>query len=308
MFAETMQRRARLQRHDLCSCHDGYSFWQTGLGASHGTGTSPTATGYDASLGGYALGIERLITTNDGALRYGLAAAYTGGSVRSGASSAQLDSEQLGTYASIQKNAWLFSGALGYGFLDYDIDRGIPIAGSAPLVASGNNVDGGVIAMSFATSYNLARHFGPSAAGMRIAPIIRYDYINARRNGYRESGATLLDLTANRARFEGGLISYGLELGRQIRTANGVRLNFLYDIRYEHLLGDQNVVSVSTLTNVGGAPFFSPGALEQRDRLALGLGVGAELSKSVTTHLRYDTSLGKDFSAHRASTGVTVRF
>lgn len=304
VFVETLQRRARLQG----PCYGGeHGFWQEGVGASHRTSATGGVTGYRGGMGGYAAGVDRCVSGYDGTLRYGLAGAYTGGGLTSGASTAQIDGGQFGVYSSLNHTSGLLlSSALGYGFLDYDIERGIPVAGMSPLVASGNTL-GGVLAFSIAGSFDLATHFD-YPAGFRMAPIVRFDYLNARRSEYRESGAGMLDLTVGDTRYDSGLIGYGLEMGRTVWTSGGMRVNATYDIRYEQIVGRRNTFSQSTLAGLGGAPFVDQGVAEQRDRLAIGVGANVDVSKNVSIHGRYDTAMRTNVSCHRAAGGVTVRY
>lgn len=304
VFVETLQRRARLQG----PCYGGqHGFWQEGVGASHRTSSTGGVTGYRGGMGGYAAGVDRCVSASDGTLRYGIAGAYTGGGLTSGASTALIDGGQFGVYSSLNHTSGLLlSSALGYGFLDYDIDRGIPIAGMSPLVASGNTL-GGVLAFSLAGSYDLASHFD-YPAGFRMAPIIRFDYLNARRSEYRESGAGMLDLAVGDTRYDSGLLGYGLEMGRTVWTPGGMRVNATYDIRYEQIVGRRNTFSQSTLAGLGGVPFVDQGVAEQRDRLAIGAGANVDVSKNVSIHGRYDTALRNKVSSHRAAGGVTLRY
>lgn len=305
-FVETMQRRARIYG----PCHAGnQGFWQEGIGGGYQT-NALGATGYSGGYGGYVVGVDRCLAAADGSLRYGLAAAYTGGGLTSGVSRADLDAGNVGLYASLNHaSGLLLSTALGYSFLDYDIDRMIPVAGGGGPMGAYGGAGGGVLGFSLAGSFDLAPYCHlASATGMRFAPIVRFDWIDARRSGYSEGGMGVLDLDVSSADFESGLVSYGLEMGRRRVTAGGIPINALFDIRYEHLVGDRNATTTSVLSNVGGAPFADPGTLERQGRVAMGIGAEAQVRKNVSIHGRYDTALRGDSSSHRAAGGVTVRF
>lgn len=304
-FAETMQRRVRIHQH--CQT-DGRFMWHQGIGGSHQVDDSFEATGYSGGYGGYAGGVERCIAADDGSIRYGIAGAYTGGGLTSGDSTADLQAGQIGTYASINMDGGLsFSTALGYGFLDYDIERGIPIAGGPAVIASGDST-GGVLAFSAAGSFNIAPLLGSRARGFRIAPIVRFDWLDTHRSAFSESGAALLDLDVSAANFDSGLVSYGLELGRRRLSGNGIPINALFDIRYEQLVGDRIATSTSVLQNVTGTPFTDPGALERDGRIAIGVAADIQLWQNASLHGRYDTAFDNNTASHRASGGLTLRF
>jgi len=267
---------------------------------------SSTASGYDGGFGGFAAGVDEVFQESGVMLRAGVAGGYLGGSINSGMSTADLDGGFMGVYGSLCGGPWLVSGSASYGFMGYDIDRGIGMGAGAMLHPRGDS-DGGTVNLAMLASYNLAQGMSLDGRALRFAPLVSLDYLNGYRNSYSESGSMLLDLDVGSASFNAGLVGLGLELGTQYVSVRGVGVQTLADVRWQHVFGDDHADAASRLMSVANPGFVDSGASEARDRIGVGVGMSAQFNDQVTLDGRYDASVAQRSSTHGASAGITFR-
>ena len=330
LFAETLQRRAMLgaltgQPEGPLNDSNGltgesavstfgtaapvYSAWAGVFGAHVDVDTSSIATGYDADVAGFAMGGEGYFETEGGSyVRTGAAFGFSQNDVGSGLSSSTAEMWHAGLYASIEHGFLLASAAAAYSHGDYDFTRGIPVAGAAPLVATGNS-DGDTFAVSLAASYDIAQQLGLNTSnGLRVAPIIRFDHVSADFNGFTEKGAGILNQTVDGAGWDRSWAGAGIQVSAAFETDGGAVVKPELELRFDHAFGDDNAHVASRIPGVAGAAFNSAGAIEGDDALALGAGVKIEFNQTTSAHIRYDGAFSGDSNSHRASGGITITF
>ncbi|MBO6815717.1 MAG: autotransporter domain-containing protein [Rhizobiaceae bacterium] len=284
----------------------GIFFWMAGFGSFRDVEGTAAATGYDAYIGGVAFGIENVSFNSDALVTFGLAGGYSYAGVDNGASSADIDSWHIGAYGEAEFDDWRLAGTLSYSFQDYDLDRVVPVPPA--FVTANGEADGHVFAGSLEVSRNLVDEAGLDGHLTYFAPFARIEHVIAERNGFTETGAGVLNLTVGNDDFDRSFSTLGLQMAAEHTAANGIAVRSSLEIGWEHAFNDTRAVSNSIIAGVAGAAFTSPGAAEDRDRLALGLGIEMQLTEGLSAVINYDGTYGSGFSDHRGSGSLTFRF
>ncbi|MEM8649816.1 MAG: autotransporter outer membrane beta-barrel domain-containing protein [Pseudomonadota bacterium] len=284
---------------------EGMYAWITGYGAQRDVDGSAAVTGYDATLGGVAFGIDTVFAHNDATITLGISGGYSNTNVDSGPSSADVETWHIGGYGSVAHDGWLFSGAVSYGFQDYDFARVIPV-GMASVTANGE-ADGNVFSASLAASHDIAQMLGLDD-NTRFAPLVRFDHVSADRDGFTETGAGILNLTVADDDFTRNFISLGFEASTVVELGNGSVARPNLEVRWEHAFSDNNAVGNAAIANVAGATFTTPGAFEDSNRAVIGAGVEIDISEKLTANFNYNGTFSSGFTDHRGSAGIRLKF
>lgn len=279
--------------------------WITVFGARDDVDATSTASGYEADSWGLAAGIETRYDTASGTMTLGFGLGASETSLTSGDSSADVSALQLGIYASHTSGPLTLSGALSFGKLDYDFARAIPGAGAT----ARGETEGTGYAASLRASYDIASGRALSAnPTFFLAPYAEVRHVQADMDGFTETGAGVLNLAVESDSFTQTTFGLGVDLGATHAMAGGGTLRSIASIGWEHLTGDLNTTTTSTLATVGGAPFDSPGAELGRDRLRLRLGLSADMGNGVTGAFGYDGSFSNAGNDHALRAGIKLVF
>ncbi|MEM9279807.1 MAG: autotransporter outer membrane beta-barrel domain-containing protein, partial [Pseudomonadota bacterium] len=287
------------------SLPEGTYAWITGYGAERDVDGSAAITGYDASLGGLAFGLDSVFTHDNALVTLGLTGGYSNTDVDSGPSSSDIETWHVGAYGSLEQDGWLFSGAIAYGFQDYDFSRSIPVG--MALVTANGDADGSAFSASLAASHDIAPMLGLGDQ-TTFSPLVRFDHVSADRDGFTETGAGILNLTVADDDFTQSFIGLGFETSTQIEFGNGSLARPNLEVRWEHAFGDDNAVGNSAIAGVAGATFSSAGAIEDNNRAVVGAGIEIDMSETLTANINYNGTFSSGFSDHRASAGIRMKF
>ncbi len=280
-------------------------------------GADASVTGWEATIGGLAFGIEKRLDKGWQGMSWppvlvGLAGGYTKTDVTSGASGAEVESFHVGLYAAARHGALTLSGAVAAAHQSYDISRVIDLGGGAALVASGDP-NGFSITSSFESSYDFNAAFGlfdgirtiPGDLG--FGPVLSVDVLHGKLDGFAETNAGLLNLTVDDT--SGTQVITGLGFAVDWKRSFGDRQVSLEGrVAWEHVFGDQSLVTQSAIAAVAGANFSTASAAVGRNRLTLGVGGAFAISDRLAAHARYDGRFSTRSTDHRGSAGLTFRF
>ncbi len=287
---------------------EGFSIWTSGISAFRDVDNSGAITGFDATTGGFLIGVDRTFVSATATYQFGVSSGYSVTDVDSGPSSADVDTFHIGAYARIEAGALLASAAFAYGSQDYEFDRVIQLGGGATAVASGD-ADGDVFSFSAAASYDIAPMLGIDRGGkFRFAPLVRFDHADVSRDAFTETGAGILNLTTAEDNFNRTWGSIGLEMSGTVETSAGMVVNPFLEFRYERALNDPVNSTSSAIAGVAGANFTALSASPDRNSFAVGTGISAKLTDMIEANVRYDGTFSGNFETHRASGGITIRF
>ncbi|MEM9332716.1 MAG: autotransporter outer membrane beta-barrel domain-containing protein [Pseudomonadota bacterium] len=276
--------------------------WGAAIASYTDVGADKATPGWDATEYGFALGLEKRLTTNTGAeFTTGISAGYIHTDVGVSASNADIDSWYLGIYGATELDQFLLSGAAAYAYHNFNFDRSFGIGAGA--VTATADAGGHGFSGSFEAFYNVLdenpdqHYFGPIAT-------LGAAYGN--RGAFTETGAGLLNLEVSEDEADYAKSGIGIAVGK---TAKSDDKTFKFDARvqWEHIFGNTDVTTVSNVP-LATATFSTASASIDRDRLGIGLGIGIDFSETKSAHIRYNGSFGSSTTSNDLSAGLTFKF
>ncbi|MDF1778050.1 MAG: autotransporter domain-containing protein [Rhizobiaceae bacterium] len=158
------------------------------------------------------------------------------------------------------QTGWGFSGAVGYSYHRYDSRRALPLNLVAAADYDGYTINGGMKARFGMKSPDVASPFV-------WAPIVAVDFSHSRNNGFGETGAGPLNITASAYETNQYGTAIGVEFSRQALLGS-TPVTTLFSIRWHHEFGDTKQSNTYLLQ---GSPtaFLVSSPEEARDRLQL---------------------------------------
>lgn len=295
----------------------GKGVWGAVMAEHTRIGSSASVTGWDATIGGVAFGVEKRLDAGWSGISWppvlvGLAGGYTKTNVTSGASGADVESFHAGIYAAARHGALTVSGAVAAAHQSYDISRMIDLGGGAALTASGDP-NGYSVTSSFESTYDFNAAFGlfdgvrTITGELGFGPVVSVDVLHGKQDGFTETNAGLLNLTVDDT--SGTQVITGLGFAVDwTRSLGDRRFSLEGRVAWEHVFGDQSLVTQSAIAAVAGATFSTASAAIGRNRLTLGAGGALALSDRLAAHARYDGRFSTRSTDHRGSAGLTFRF
>ncbi|WP_299375296.1 autotransporter outer membrane beta-barrel domain-containing protein [uncultured Tateyamaria sp.] len=284
------------------------ALWLSPFASRADVDATAVATGYSADTNGLALGYE--VTTPDGAgfVRKGIALGFSTTDVASGASSADIDTTQIGAYYHLERGPLRLTTAATFGSQSHDITRTIPIAGMAPAIAR-SSADGFAFEIGADLSYNLAQHYGwANADTLRVAPVVSLQHSVVKRDGYTETGAGILNLTVAPERYARTVLGVGMEYEQLFRGQNGMVIKPSLSVKYEHAFGAEAATVSSALAGVAGASFADRGAIVGDNTIAVGAGVEFQIKDNFSVDVRYSGRFSNSADTHTASISAVWKF
>jgi outer membrane autotransporter protein len=215
------------------------TFWTQGLGGfGHvdGDGNAPSANG---TFAGVITGVD---TAFGHATRAGFAAGYIRSDLRSGASSASVDSAQIAAYAGHDVGPLHARGGVSYAFDVINSDRMVAFPGLLDLDRARFNG-------------NVAQLFGEIGYGLmlgRVAlePVAGLADVRAQRGTFVESGGTAA-LNGAAVTENIGYSSLGLRAATSVSLADGTALTPHASALWQHAFGDINPATAVTFQTTG---------------------------------------------------------
>jgi len=280
--------------------------WGSALGGVSDVDDDGATQGYDARTGGLVAGVDVITGVQDVTLRAGLAGGYSRTDVDSGFTEADIDTWHIGVHASAAQGPVQVTGALSYGFQREDLERLLLLGDGGTATATGD-ANGDVFNVSLGASYDLAPQLG-IGEGVRIAPIVTFDYIHASRDGYTESGAGILNQQVGDVSIDRGFAGFGIQFASKVDTADGVSITPSLTLMYENAFGDDEASVGSSIPAAAGAIFNTQGGELGQNFIRAGLGLGIQFSENISAHIGYDGSFSSEERSHRGSIGATMNF
>ncbi len=226
-----------------------------------------------------------------------------------GVSSADIDSWNIGAYASHQNGAFRLSSGIGYGFQDYELTRVLPIVGAAPVIVGGK-ANGNVFDLSTSASYDITTKIGISDDNnIRIAPLVRLDHISVKRDGFTETGGGILNQSVASNTYSRTWLGAGVQFSKVIESSNGGTIwKPQLELRYDRAFGDRRAVTSSSFASVPGAALTTIGVLEGLNIFAIEAGISANLATNLVLNLKYDGSFASGTNIHTGNARISWRF
>lgn len=285
----------------------GVSTWAGVAGRTTDVDAAGGVPGYDGDFWGIASGVDATFALGDGIGRAGLALGYTSADIGVGPAAADAQAWHAGLYAAWEAGPLGLSGAFGYGWQDNDFSRAIALGGGGLATATGS-ASGESAVVSGRASWDLARQMGVRPdIGFRFAPTASFEHLWARRGGFTETGAGVLNLTVGPDSVAQTWLGIGVETSARFEMANGVALTPSLAVMYEHNVGDRRAITSSAIP-AATAAFTTSGVLEDAGIVSVGAGLGVEFNERATLKFGYSGAFGSNTTSHQGQVSFSLKF
>ncbi|WP_395711841.1 autotransporter domain-containing protein [Reyranella sp.] len=275
--------------------------WGGALGGTGTVGSGATSGATTYNVGGFAAGLDRLLTSN---VLAGVTVGYTTSTqwVSGFSGQSSTNTFQVGLYGSFFEGPFYLDGMASYAYSTNQMWRNIAIPNLQQRTAQG---------LSGANQF-----FGQLEGGYRImlggtamafaTPFARLQGYTGTQNAFTETGAQSLNLsveaqTTNSLRSViGALLGGSMDLGWRDRVYAQLRLG------WSHEYAD---VSRPVTAALAGAPrflFTTWGATPTRDGAVVGLSATTEVAQASSIYLRYEGNIAGQDSTHALTAGLRM--
>jgi outer membrane autotransporter protein len=273
------------------------TFWALGLGSWGHAGSDGNAASLRSRSGGFLSGADARFGD---IWRAGVVAGYVRSdlNVDDRASSAGIDSVQIGAYAGGRLGAFNVRGGASYSFDSIDASRGIFFPGFTDQTKA--SFHGNVAQVFGEVGYGMT--FGPLA----VEPLAGLAYVHVRDNAFLESGGAAA-LSGAGSTQDTGYSTLGIRAASALPLANGTVLVPRAMVAWQHAFGD--VTPVTALAFQGtGAAFTVAGIPIARDAALLEGGFDWRFSPRAKVGAFYQGELAAHAQTHAVKGGFTWDF
>jgi outer membrane autotransporter protein len=273
------------------------TFWAQGLGGWGHADSDGNAASLRSRFGGFLSGVDARFGET---WRAGFVAGYMRSdlNVDARASSAGIDSVQLGGYASGRVGAFNVRGGASYSLDSIDTSRTIVFPGFADKASA--RFHGNVGQVFGEVGYGMA--FGNVA----VEPLAGLAYVHVRDGSFLESGGVAA-LSGSSANENTGYSFVGVRAATLVPLANGTMLIPRGTLQWQHAFGD--VVPTSALAFQGtGAAFSVAGIPIARDTALVEAGFDWRFAPQAKLGAFYQGELAAHAQTHAVKGGFTWDF
>ncbi|RFC64504.1 hypothetical protein DYI37_09420 [Fulvimarina endophytica] len=236
-----------------------------------------------------------------GAFTAGIAGGYSSGDADLFArrSTADIETGHVGYYTASEFGVLHLASAGSVSFASIDTTRGIQIGNLARTAFA----DYDAVTYTSSGEAQLRYRLG----GLSVAPLVGYNLASVEVDGFTEHGAGALNLSAGDDDYTLGDVSVGIALAKTVTLRNAAA-TVEARLAYEHGFGDDRPSRLLTFAGAPTTPFTIAGVEADDDRVAIGLGVSADLNKSLTMGVRYDGAFGSDTRSQSGHLSLGYKF
>jgi outer membrane autotransporter protein len=287
---------------------DGYEFERLAFFVNGNVGwgnkdRSANEDGFDYDIWGVTAGADYVFLDS---LVAGIALGYTASSADIDNNGGDLDADTwtLSAYGTwtLDDNLYL-EAAAGYGWGSYDQVRNIDYGLLGGLRAATSDYDGSQYNVMLGAGYDLV-------SGRHIVDLYgRLDYLSTDIDSYTERGARGLDLRIRSQSSSSFTSTLGASYQTAVSTKQAVLVPQLW-AEWVHELNDGDQSIGGTFANDPSQVAFilSTDRLDT-DYYRVGVGLGAQFPRGVTTFINYEATLGvRDYTEHNINAGVRLAF
>ena len=274
---------ARAWKHDI---------WFEGFGNFTNQGTTASLQGYRGETWGLNMGVERKIGRN---LVFGAGFSGAFGTMWSAdrASRGENDSYLFTLYGAATQNDWTLSGAIGYSFIDFGMER------FADAEQFRSSHDGNL----FTGSVMLSRSFKLDQS--RLTPFIGFNVLNLREDEFSET-ATDEELIFNAKTTTSFMQTLGVRLSGEQKLRNGWIVSPSVSAGWLH---DYGSGLLTAATGPGGVPaFIVDGVSRNQNRAVVGFSLGTQLGNRLNVFASYNGELSQNYSSQTGQVGINLAF
>ncbi|HTG24739.1 MAG TPA: autotransporter domain-containing protein [Reyranella sp.] len=269
-----------------------------GLGTV-GAGLSTGAVTYN--LGGFAAGLDRMMTPN---LRAGVTVGYLNGTQWVGGFTGQgfSNTVQAGLYGNYsQGNAYL-DGLASYAYSANQMSRGIFIPNLPNRTAQGQTGSNQVFGqLEGGYRFDLG---GPVDAF--VTPFARLQGYTGTQNAFSENGAQSLNLNVAAQTTNSLRSVLGAQLGGGVDMGWREKLVAQFRLGWSHEYADPARPVSAALAGAPTIPFTTYGASLQRDGVVVGVSANTAVAAATSLYLRYEGNISGQDTNHALTAGVRM--
>ena len=284
---------------------------QIDLDADGRAAGSVGAAAIDGRTSGLALGIEATSrgvfdnllgdasTAAGGDFTVGLSLGYSSSATDLAMSTADSDTAHLGTYVKAQFGQFHLSTAASASFSGVETARDIRF-GTLDRTARAS-----YDARTYAAAAEL--QYRAELGGFQMSPFAGVSVATVRSDGFTETGAGALNLTAGSDSYRAGQTTLGVEVARDA-VIGSIPVSLDSRLGYAWGFGDDRADRQLTLTGAPGSAFAISSADAGRDSVTLGLGATATLRDDLTLSVRYDGAFADGSNLSSGQAMISYRF
>lgn len=268
--------------------------WLRGYGLSGRLGGDLNAGGGDYRGGGVIGGVDRQFTPS---FLAGISAGFgrTDTDFRNFSGKGAISAYEAALYGSYGSGNLRLDGILGYARLGFENQRSIGFGGLSRQARADYDGDRFTAALEGGYGFDLGWGTVEPLAGLR------YTYL--RQDGFAETGADGIGLTAGSQTAQSLLGSVGLKLAKTF-DLGGSQVALEARAQWQHEFLDTGMVIDAAFAGAPAATFAVRGAEMARDSAVLGLGVSARAGDKLTLFAGYDVRLNADATSHAVTAGL----
>ncbi|WP_434723750.1 autotransporter domain-containing protein [Mesorhizobium sp. RIZ17] len=264
--------------------------WAQAYGSWASIGSDGNAAELDRKIGGFLTGTDGFIA-ND--WRLGFLVGYANTALFGAASSANIDSYQIGVYGGTRWDAIGLS--FGAAYARHDIDTTRSVAGySAQANYSGDSVQ-----IFGEAGYTIDTAFAV------LEPFVGAAYTHLSTDGFAETNSGPYGLSGSGSSTDVTTTTLGLRASHHF-SLGGTRATASGMIGWRHAVG--HVTPEAALAFKGGDIFVNRGLPIARDALVFEAGFDVDLATNAKLGLSHNGQIGNGFNAHTVKTNLTIKF
>jgi len=269
-----------------------------GLGTV-GAGLSTGAVTYN--LGGFAAGLDRMMTPN---LRAGVTVGYMNGTQWVGGFTGQSFSNtvQAGLYGNYSQGNVYLDGLASYAYSANQMSRGIFIPNLPSRTAQGQTGANQVFGqLEGGYRFDLG---GPVDAF--VTPFARLQGYTGTQNAFSENGAQSLNLNVAAQTTNSLRSVLGAQLGGGVDMGWREKLMAQFRLGWSHEYADTARPVSAALAGAPTIPFTTYGASLQRDGVVVGVSANTVVAEATSLYLRYEGNISGQDTNHALTAGVRI--
>lgn len=284
---------ARAPQSYATTNHAGQTVWMTGLG-QFASVNSTGAPGYGGSLGGVAVGVDKLLQPG---LRAGVAFAFTSPNIsdRSGATLSGNSFELLG-YGSFQKGIAFADLQFGGSYSENDVTRPEPAFGTAAKGQQTGTAGGGLLRAGLRLPLG----------GWQVDPGLTLSAASFTANSLNETQGGLTSLAINGTSAASVQTVLGVHVERAFAFGRHMVLTPTTDIGWMHQLADTNAAIQASFLSLGGPAFTVSSPTLGRDFAVLGLGASLSTGGPLSVYASYAGAFNGQSESQNVTGGLRV--
>ena len=274
--------------------------WGGGLGGLGTIGANQAVGGVTYNAGGFAAGLDRLVTDT---LRLGVTAGYAAGTqwVSGFNGIGRSDTWQAGLYANYAQDKVYADALVGYAYSYNQMWRSLVLPGLQRLALGQTGANQWYGQLETGYRFDIGTN-----ANAYVTPFARLQAYSGTQNGFTESGAQSLNLTIGGQTTNSLRTVLGAQIGGSMDLGWREPLAMQFRLGWSHEYADVSRPVTATLAGAPAMPFTTWGVSPQRDGAVIGLSANTAVAEATSVYLRYEGNISGQDNMHAITGGVRM--